>query len=472
MHKHAIVKTRNRGGCMKINKSGFLVFILSLIFIFNSGFLVVGHRGNPSKYPEETIQSDNSAFNDGADYVELDLHVSKDNVLVVSHDRDLARVIGSSVIVSQNNFSYLHSLRQPNGEPIISLDQLFEYYKDKPNTKFLLETKKTKHNNPKNMEDLLANSIKKYNMQNRVMIHSFSADSLKTMSKLLPDVPRIFIVGSLKRINFEVLSYVNGINISSDLITQNPLLIKQLHALHQKVFVWAEMTESPKLWNWLINNDIDGVVTNFPATGYKYKLAKAGTKKYSVDKDGYYYGRMPTTAMENPYLQISTKTNIKFLEKVHVSNAVISQGKTFYQIGNKAFVPADLISFDLQPEWLMPYWNLKIISKYPAIATYSEPQNNATKTGYLNANKKYQILGVNGGSQPSWIYTSDGWVKAKDILYYGLFNQNSIAFKQYAALKPSSKATNIVLPYTNFANKNQKINFWKHYKSVNAVIFN
>ena len=105
---------------MKTSRLCFLALFFSLIFIFESGFLVIGHRGNPSKYPEETIQSDNSAFADGADYVELDLHVSKDNVLVVSHDRDLSRVVGSSVIVSQNNFSYLNTLKQANGESIIS----------------------------------------------------------------------------------------------------------------------------------------------------------------------------------------------------------------------------------------------------------------------------------------------------------------------------------------------------------------
>ena len=115
---------------MKTSRLYFLALFFCLIFIFESGFLVIGHRGNPSKYPEETIQSDNSAFADGADYVELDLHVSKDNVLVVSHDRDLSRVVGSSVIVSQNNFSYLNTLKQANGESIISLDQLFDYYKD------------------------------------------------------------------------------------------------------------------------------------------------------------------------------------------------------------------------------------------------------------------------------------------------------------------------------------------------------
>lgn len=244
------------------------------IFLLESGFLVIGHRGNPNKFPEETIQSDNSAFNDGADFVELDLHLSKDNILVISHDRNLSRITGSSVIVSQNNFSYLHTLKCKNGEPIMSLNELFEYYQHKPRTKFLIETKKTSHNTPKNMEQILANVIKKYHMENRVMFHSFSAPSLETLSKLLPKIPRIFIVGSLKRINFEVLSYVNGINISADLITQNPDLIQQLHKLHKKVYVWAEMDESPKLWNWLINNDIDAVVTNFPATAYRYNMAK------------------------------------------------------------------------------------------------------------------------------------------------------------------------------------------------------
>ena len=112
------------------------------IFLLESGFLVIGHRGTPNKFPEETIQSDNSAFNDGADFVELDLHLSKDNILVISHDRNLSRITGSSVIVSQNNFSYLHTSKCKNGEPIMSLNELFEYYQHKPRTKFLIETKK------------------------------------------------------------------------------------------------------------------------------------------------------------------------------------------------------------------------------------------------------------------------------------------------------------------------------------------
>ena len=457
---------------MKAKKLTFFTFLLSTIFIFNSGFLVIGHRGDPSKYPEETIQSDNAAFDDGADYVELDLHVSKDNVLVVSHDRDLARVVGSSVIVSQNNFSYLSTLTQTNGEHIISLDQLFQYYKDKPNTKFLIETKKTSHGYPKNMEDLLAKSIKKYHMQNRVMIHSFSASSLEKMSQLLPSVPRFFIVGSLKRINFEVLSYVNGVNISSDLITENPDLISQLHKLNKKVLVWAEMNESPKLWNWLINNDIDGVVTNFPATGYKYKLAKDGTKKYSIDKDGYYFGRAPLTSTENPYIQTQSKNSLSFLQPVHVSTAVESDNETFYQISDKEFVPADAVSLDLEPENIFPYWNLQVITKSKLVRTYQHPTKNSNLVSSLNPYQKYQILAVNGGEKINWILTSQGWVSANDILYYGLFNTNSFAFKEYQALPQSSQATNIALFPTLTHNRVVSSNFWNTYHAENAIIYN
>lgn len=62
---------------MKFKSRLVWAFFFSLIFFLNSGFTVVGHRGDPIKYPEETIQTDDSAFNSGADYVELDLQLSK-----------------------------------------------------------------------------------------------------------------------------------------------------------------------------------------------------------------------------------------------------------------------------------------------------------------------------------------------------------------------------------------------------------
>lgn len=437
------------------------------IFLLESGFLVIGHRGNPNKFPEETIQSDNSAFNDGADFVELDLHLSKDNILVISHDRNLSRITGSSVIVSQNNFSYLHTLKCKNGEPIMSLNELFEYYQHKPRTKFLIETKKTSHNTPKNMEQILTNVIKKYHMENRVMFHSFSAPSLETLSKLLPKIPRIFIVGSLKRINFEVLSYVNGINISADLITQNPDLIQQLHKLHKKVYVWAEMDESPKLWNWLINNDIDAVVTNFPATAYRYNMAKKKTHKFSINKDAIFYSRASERVFENPYFKTKTNKKIHFSQNIHVSNAVETSSGTYYQIGAKQFIDADFVNFNLPVNCIYPYWNLPIITKYNQTTnTYVHPKYTANVEKFLKPNTKYKIYGISQNQK--WLLTTSGWVPAKEILYYGIF-PNTAEFRYYQKLPHNYQQINLALVPDVAFNRQYVVNFWKQCKILNNI---
>lgn len=424
----------------------FLMSCCCLIYLFSSAFLVVGHRGDPTKFPEETIQSDNSAFASGADYVELDLHVSQDNVLVVSHDRNLQRVTNSNIIVSQNNFATLHQLTQKNGEHIISLDQLFDYYQNRPQTKFVLETKKTKHNNPKNMEALLAACIKAHHMEKRVMIHSFSAPSLKTLSQLLPQVPRIFIVGSLRRINFDVLSYVTAVNVSADLIKSDPKLVPELHDMGKKVFVWAEMDESPKLWNWLINNNVDGVVTNFPALGYHYKLAKEGSHKYAINQTGFYLCYYPTRLVENPYVKVFKNSVISQGEQVQVSNAVSEQDATYYQIGQASFVPAAFISLNLKPDQIRPYWGSRLIVKKGRLAAaQASPDLHLQTSRYLQTHKYYRIFGFNGSLNHLWLLTSQGWVDGRDVLLTNPGSDSPVANWYYRQLPPKERQHNIAL---------------------------
>lgn len=60
----------------------------------NGRTLILGHRGYPLVEIENTIASYKSAINNGADGIELDVRVTKDNHLVVSHDNSLKRVFG------------------------------------------------------------------------------------------------------------------------------------------------------------------------------------------------------------------------------------------------------------------------------------------------------------------------------------------------------------------------------------------
>lgn len=430
---------------MKRKSQLLWALFFSLVFVITSGFTVVGHRGDPIKYPEETIQADNSAFNSGADYVELDLQLSKDGVLVISHDDDLYRVTHTHAIVSQNNFETLKQLRYDNGEHVMSLNELFEHYKNKPNAKFVLETKIDHGLNPSyELEDKIAQIVKKYHMQKRIMIHSFSAASLFHFREIMPDAYLILIVGSLKRINFSILPQVNAINASSDIVQEHPFLIHWLHKLHKQLYVWAEMDESPALWHWLINRNVDGVVTNYPATGFKYKLAKSGTKKYAIDRTGIYFGKTKTATMMNPYIRIKEKKYIYPNQRVDVMYGVRVDDKLYYQIAEKTFISAEFVNLDLRRKDIAPYQNKKIIAQpKQKVAIYSYPDNQAKTSKILPANQLFKIRNFNGTPKNMWLYTKLGWIKAKDILFYGFFNQSE--FKQYHLLPRVSQYSNLVL---------------------------
>ena len=49
-------------------------------------FMIVGHRGFRSQYPENTIPSFIAAMDYGLDSLEFDVHPTKDGKLVVTHD--------------------------------------------------------------------------------------------------------------------------------------------------------------------------------------------------------------------------------------------------------------------------------------------------------------------------------------------------------------------------------------------------
>ena len=456
---------------MKIKSQMFWAIFFSLVFFTTSGFTVVGHRGDPIKYPEETIQADNSAFNSGADYVELDLQLSKDGVLVISHDDDLYRVTHTHAIVSQNDFKTLKQLKYDNGEHVMSLNELFKHYKNRPNTKFVLETKIDHSINPSyELEDKIAQVVKEYHMENRIMIHSFSAASLFHLRELMPQAYLILIVGSLRRINFSILPQVNAVNASSDIVQEHPFLIHWLHKLHKQLYVWAEMDESPALWHWLINRNVDGVVTNFPATGFKYKLAKSGTKKYAINRSGIYFGKTKTATMMNPYVRIKEKKFVYPGQKINVTYGVRVDDRLYYQIAEKTFISAEFVNLDLRKQDIAPYQNKKIMAKPDTkVALYSYPDNQAKTNKLLPTNKLFKIQNFNGSPKNMWLYTKLGWVKANQILFYGFFNKQ--AFKDYKKLPRVSHYTNLALLTYNPNSQIKEQTFSEKQKAINRIIY-
>ena len=93
---------------------------------------IIGHRGTPScpRHPENTLHSIRAALDAGADGVEIDVQATRDGVLVLAHDPDLGRVLGTGArtgpVVVKSSFAELRALRFPHGAAIPTLTEALD----------------------------------------------------------------------------------------------------------------------------------------------------------------------------------------------------------------------------------------------------------------------------------------------------------------------------------------------------------
>ncbi|KAF2822196.1 tubulin nucleotide-binding domain-like protein [Ophiobolus disseminans] len=89
----------------------------------------IAHRGYKAKFPENTMGAFRGAVEVGADALETDIHLSKDGVVVLSHDKDLKRCFGRDEKLIDCDYEFLSKLRtlkEPH-EAMPRLIDLLEY---------------------------------------------------------------------------------------------------------------------------------------------------------------------------------------------------------------------------------------------------------------------------------------------------------------------------------------------------------
>jgi glycerophosphoryl diester phosphodiesterase len=78
-----------------------------------SGFLLNGvtaHRGNSGEYPENTLPAFESALALGADWIEIDVYLTKDRQLAVTHDKDTGRVGDKKLVIADSTYAELQAV--------------------------------------------------------------------------------------------------------------------------------------------------------------------------------------------------------------------------------------------------------------------------------------------------------------------------------------------------------------------------
>ena len=248
--------------------------------------LVHGHRGARAVLPENTIPAFEHAIEAGADVLELDVAVTKDNILVVSHDPHINPVICTGPAEKPMIFGMtLAEVRQydcgarrnpdfPKQKPvpgtrIPTLDEVFALA-SRGTFGFNVETKifpsRPELTPPPDVfARLVLEAIRKHKLEKRVIVQSFDYRTLHAMKKLAPEIRLSALADRMVQDDFVSISkQAGGAPIVAPHFTLvTPEKVRAAHAAGLEVVPWTP--NEPPLWERLVAAGVDAIITDNPA---------------------------------------------------------------------------------------------------------------------------------------------------------------------------------------------------------------
>ncbi|WP_240508060.1 glycerophosphodiester phosphodiesterase [Virgibacillus indicus] len=154
---------------------------------------IFAHRGSFGTHPENTMAAFREAERVGANGIELDVHLTKDNQIAVIHDNTVDRTTNGSGEVRSLTLDELRKLdagskysEKFRGERILSLKEVLSWMKG--NTLELnVELKNATVEYP-DFEVKLLQEVQNSDLEDRVFFSSFNHYALKKMNEMNPDI--------------------------------------------------------------------------------------------------------------------------------------------------------------------------------------------------------------------------------------------------------------------------------------------
>jgi glycerophosphoryl diester phosphodiesterase len=247
---------------------------------------VHGHRGARGVRPENTMPAFEYAIAEGVDVLELDMAITKDNVVVVSHDPVLKAPICSGPAaeakIHQSTLAELRKWdcggnRNPQfprqqltaGTRIPTLDEVFSLA-SKGKFSFNIETKITPMEQeaglqppPAEFVKLVLAEIRKHRLESRVILQSFDFRTLHEMKKIAPEIKLAALYTGPTKSFVEIGKEAGAGIISPEYRLVTPEQVKAAHDARLKVIPWT--ANEPADWDKLIAAGVDAIISDDPA---------------------------------------------------------------------------------------------------------------------------------------------------------------------------------------------------------------
>lgn len=231
----------------------------------------IAHRGYKAKYPENTMGAFRGAIDAGAHAVETDLQMTKDDVVVISHDANLKRCFGKDINIADQNWEDIKDLRttQKPHELLPRLADLLEYLAKEGNEHIWVFLDIKLSNDAERVMRLIASTIasvpahKAAPWNNRVVLGLWATKYVLPAQEHLPGFPMMHIAFSTTyaRQFFDVANVGFNMMLYALLMPGGKRFLRDAQDIYdRKVLSWTVNGEDSM--KWCIRKGLDGVVTD------------------------------------------------------------------------------------------------------------------------------------------------------------------------------------------------------------------
>lgn len=282
-----------------------LAFVCNAFSQVPATFSIEGHRGARGYVPENTVPSFIKALEQGADTLELDVVISKDNKIVVSHEPYFSSVISSDKngnpipadkekefniykmdyaevklydVGMRGNKDFPQQVKMKVYKPLMSevFAEIGKYAKKNKlkNIRYNIEIKSNPqgdnvyHPVPAVFAKMIYDEVLKHKLQNNVIIQSFDVRPLQELNKMPVKLPLALLVGNKDGIekNLEKLGF-NPDTYSPNFALVDEKTVNYCHEKGIKIVPWTvnEVADLERMKTF----KLDGIITDYPDRAVK-----------------------------------------------------------------------------------------------------------------------------------------------------------------------------------------------------------
>ncbi len=246
-----------------------MLCLLSLMTVYSSEPMkpnIIAHRGASYEAPENTKSSFQQAFDLNVDFIELDVQLTSDGVVVVFHDDTILRTTNSTL----DNRIIDHTLKEIKQfdagkwfgssyakEEIPTLEEVLDMRRG--STSIMIELK-PESGTERDLAMKVGHILADRNETKGIMIGSFNLDSLMVIKENFPDYPLISICEEPEEVEQAKLFPSEYIAMDGYLVSEN--VIAEMTKAGKKV--WVFTVNSPALARALTQWGANGLITDNP----------------------------------------------------------------------------------------------------------------------------------------------------------------------------------------------------------------